>query len=109
MACQKKRNVRTALSVAINVAINLKKDHKNNIFIPFARIEGVECSHVVLKVCIDEFKSKSVFSKFLLTLPGQGKTLLLRVSILKLVLFHGYLTLGRRWKAVSKVFNGVRT
>lgn len=77
MACQKKRNVRTALSVAINVAINLKKDHKNNIFIPFARIEGVECSHVVLKVCIDEFKSKSVFSKFLLTLPGQGKTLLL--------------------------------
>lgn len=77
MACQKKRNVRTALSVAINVAINLQKDHKNNIFIPFARIEGVECSHVVLKVCIDEFKSKSVFSKFLLTLPGQGKTLLL--------------------------------
>ena len=57
-------------SVAINVAVNLKKDHKNNIFIPFARIEGVECSHVVLKVCIDEFKSKSVFSKFLLTLPG---------------------------------------
>lgn len=70
--------------MARNVAINLKKDYKNNIFIPFARIEGVECSlsqfcssHVVLKVCIDEFKSKSVFSKFLLTLPGQGKTLLL--------------------------------
>lgn len=39
-----KRNVRIVFSVVRNVVINLKKDYKNNIFILFVRIEGVECS-----------------------------------------------------------------
>lgn len=56
--------------MVINVVINLKKDYKNNIFILFVRIEGVECSYVVLKVCIDEFKLKLVFFKFFLILFG---------------------------------------
>ena len=63
-------------SMAINVAVNLKKKI-TRIFLFHLQESKDWNEDGILKVCIDELKSRSVFSN--LTLPGLylGKTLLL--------------------------------